>query len=333
MVSVFNYIRIREWLSSKITLMIGVLLFFSYVNETPLKMVYPELLIYFLFTSMFMAVSYVANDFSDIEVDKLAGKNKIIATMPRWLIWASFLIMIVAGNVPIIILSSNKLLCIVLIVVTYIMGLAYSSLGLRFKERGVWGLVECSFAQRCMPLFLIVCIEDIKGLNILFLAGWVLISFLDGLRYILIHQSIDMENDIKSGVKTFVLEKKNNYRNSIVAFFVAVIVLLTIVFIPLWLDYPVLLLAVYIIYGAFEYCIYMVLVVYANKDWFVSYDSVPLEAFLNMIFPLVMGLVLICILGWRMIPYCIVMLAICRKPLMIKADLAKIYIKSKINKG
>ena len=330
MKKVIRFLRADEWLTSKVTLMTGVLLFFSYINATGVDRVIREMIAFFLFVSMFLAVSYVANDLSDIEVDKKAGKQKVIAELPGWMVFFSFFIMIIIGNIPIILISINKKHSIILIVVTYILGLAYSTLGLRFKEKGAVGLIECSFAQRCKPLFLVACLEEVKGISNIYLTGWIVISFLDGLRYILIHQILDMDNDIKSGVKTFITQKRKNFRNIIRTFLVTEVLILCGVFTPLWGDMPVFMICIISIYVLFELCIYIVLNIYAGKDWLVTFDSVPLEAFLNVVFPTAMGIFMVRTAGWQMLVYCVLVVMLCLKSLTVKMNIVAIFIRSKM---
>ena len=330
---VLLYLRLNEWLSSKIVFMSGILLFFLYINGEPVGNPVPIIAAYFLYTSMFMATSYVANDFSDIQIDKKSGKKKVIAEMPQWQIWSSFVLMFLIGNVPVMLLAKHKVSCAALILITYYLGLAYSGLGLRFKEKGVWGLVECSWAQRCMPLLLIPCLMEMDPTGWWYLTGWMIVSFLDGLRYILIHQTIDLHNDLKTGVQTYVTEKRKNYRN-VIAFFLSLeIGLLCVVMIAFWEKALVGMLLMAGIYFACEYCIYQVLNVYAKKDWLVTFDSVPLEAFLNFVFPFFVGLCLCRTHSVFYLVYCLIIVFICWDPMKIKLDLVKVFVQSKLKRG
>ena len=87
MKKVIAYLRMEEWLSSKVTMMLGILMYFLYLSNSSTKKSLIDVLIYFLFLGMFLAISYVANDFSDLEIDKKVGKRKVIATMRKWQIW------------------------------------------------------------------------------------------------------------------------------------------------------------------------------------------------------------------------------------------------------
>ena len=128
MKKIIYYLRIKEWLSSKVTMMMGVFVYFLYICKTEITAALAGLLVYFLFLSSFLAISYIANDYSDIEVDKKAGKKKVIAEMEKWQIWLSLVLIFFLGNVPLLIYCQNKIIMIIFLIVTYLLGIAYSAL-------------------------------------------------------------------------------------------------------------------------------------------------------------------------------------------------------------
>lgn len=171
----------------------------------------------------------------------------------------------------------------------YLSGAAYSSPWLfRFKERGFVGLVECSVAQRCLPLIPLVLLFQV---NLLFLVVFMVLSFINGLRYILIHQAVDYENDIKTGVKTFVSAGHNKYRTVVIMLLIIEIVLFVGVFIKLGADH-IYIIPVVILYCAFEKIIATVVIKYMNIDLFCTFLAVPLEALYNVVFPVLTAVIL-----------------------------------------
>lgn len=331
MKNVISYLRIKEWLDSKVTFMIGILLLFYFCIDARIDEVLIKAVAYLLYVSMFLAISYVANDFADMEIDKKAGKKKVIANMPKWLIWFSLIVMAVIGNVLVLICTENKLLCVALIILTYFLGLAYSTLGIRFKERGIWGLIECSFAQRCMPLFMILVLVELDIPLIVLLLGWIVLSFINGLRYIIIHQVNDLENDVATGVNTYVTKKRQNYRKRIVVMLITEIVITCVLLSPLWVNKTILTIIFILINLGLEYCIYIVIQKYAKKDIFLTYDSVPMEAFYNALFPILAGLCMTSLdVRWAVV--LLPVIAICFKPFLVKCKIAVVYIESRIGK-
>lgn len=332
MKKIASYLRIREWLDSKVTFMMGILLFFYFcIGERFETITVVKTVAYFLYVSMFLAISYVANDFADMEIDKKSGKVKIIANMPKWGIWSSLILMAMVGNLPLLACADNKWVCSIIIALTYFLGLAYSTLGIRFKERGLLGLIECSYAQRCMPLLIILVLVKTDVLLTIMLLGWMCLSFIDGLRYIIIHQVNDLENDIASGVDTYVVRKRGNYRKVLFDLLIAELIITTLLLIPLWKKMVILTSAFVLFNIVLEYCIYVVIQKYAQKDILLTFDSVPMEAFYNTLFPVLSGLSL-AIIDMRWIVFAVILLMISHKSFIIKCKIALVFIKSKVRK-
>lgn len=331
MKNIISYLRIREWLDSKVTFMLGILMLFFFSMKTGFEMeAVAKVAAYFLYVSMFLAISYVVNDYADLDIDKKAGKEKVIAHMPKWSIWCSIIAMAIAGNVPILLYADNKAVCVVLIILTYFLGLAYSIPGIRFKERGLWGLIECSFAQRCMPLLIIISLIKLDTHLVVMLAGWVILSFVDGLRYIIIHQVNDLENDVATGVNTYVSKKRGDYRKKMIGLLTAEIAITCILLIPLIVEKPILTLAILLFNFCLEYCIYVVIQKYAMKDIMLTYDSVPMEGFYNALFPVLTGLCM-AFLDIRWIAFLIFIIIISFNAFMVKCNIARVFVQSKKN--
>lgn len=323
MKNVISYLRIKEWLSSKVTMMMGIFLYFLYLNNNS-KHSLMGIAAYFLFVSAFLAISYIVNDFSDIEVDRKAGKQKVIANMKKWQILLSILVIFLIGNVPVLLYCNSKVLAIFLIVITYLGGLAYSTLGIRFKEKGVWGLIECSLAQKCMPLSLIYVMQDLKNMQVYLLIVWMIISFLDGIRYIVIHQIIDLDNDKKGGIVTFVSQKKRNYRKTLIVLLILLIAGVIGILFPIIIDHILISVIFCIAFTLLEFGIYKVLCVFAKKDWICTFDSVPLEAFLNCGMPMLIG-ICIALRDYYMWIFVGVVLVLSFRLMAVKWNIAKLY--------
>ncbi len=318
------YLRVREWLSSKVALALAVCAFFTF--SAPMGPVRALLLLggFFLFVSTFLSVSYVVNDFCDREVDRLAGKQKIIANLPTGVVIASIAALITIGCAPALILSPAPLKCIAVMTLVYALGLAYSLPGIRFKERGALGLVECAVAQRCMPLLLIPCLLGMQVFLIPYFYLWLAISCLDGLRYILIHQIVDRENDERAGVTTYVRQSGQDAQalRRLVAGTTTLETLLCLVALaPIALEHPVVVVVGVASTVVLELCIHRVLHRYAGKDWLATFDSVPLEAYLSFIFPCMVG-VARAFTSWDGIVFAFVSVLLSAQPVLAKLDLA-----------
>jgi hypothetical protein len=328
MKAVMKYLRIDEWISSKVTMMLGMTAYFICVDKVSIHDASRILVRFFLFASAFLAVSYVSNDFSDIEADKKAGKEKIIAKLPKPIIWLSLVLLTVICVLPVMLYVKNKMAAAVVLALTLFFGIAYSMPGIRFKEKGILGLVECSFAQRCMPMAVLWLFFDADAGNILLWVLWFALSFINGLRYILIHQYIDSDNDRLSDVHTFVSDKRFSIKTSIICFLVLEVICCIGLCIPLFTEFWFIFVPGFLLCLILEFCIYQVLNVFAKKDWLVSFDSVPLEAMLNFFLPIMFGACMVKYSPW-MILFCLFVMICCYHAMKIKIGIAAVYVKSK----
>lgn len=283
--------RVPDWIDSKVPFMVAIALFLCVFCDSELqgRALYARLGAYFLYVSMFLAFSYVINDYTDIDVDIKAGKHKEMHNMPRPLIVCSMILMILVGTMPMLLLASNRLLFICYTAVLYATGAAYSVPWLlRFKEQGLMGLIECSVAQKCLPLIALMFLFKVRWY---YLSLFVIVSFVNGLRYILIHQTLDYENDIKSGVRTYVSEGHHRYRIAILMAFALECAMMLCVMIRMGMQYYFVWVMVPA-YALFELAIATVVFRYMQMDWFCTYISVPLESLYNVFFPILMAIVI-----------------------------------------
>lgn len=285
--NLLTYLRVSEWYDSKIPMMMSVLLFF-YVCDTSV-FTYHDFLIryscYFIFITMFLAFGYVINDYSDIEVDKRVGKKKLIAQMPTAAVNLSLVSLFILGNLPFLYLSHFTATSVAFVVLTYFLGASYSIKQFRFKEKGIHGLIVCSFAQKSFPLLGILFLIKVNSFQFL---CWFLLSFINGLRYILIHQMLDLENDRLSSVHTYVSSGANYVKEGVYLCFVMEIALLGILTVPLFMKHPIIMISLGIAYIIIEWIIITFVNDYMHKPCFFTYDAVPLEDLYNIYIPMVL---------------------------------------------
>ena len=309
---ILHYFRINDWLDSKVPFMAGVLLFSLWFgkNNYPVNQQYLLFALYLLYVSMFLAFSYVINDFTDLEVDRAAGKQKVMLSLSKPLIIFSLAAMLVIGCVPLYFFVDNKIAYIFFTAFMYLCGAAYSVRWLfRFKERGFIGLLECSVAQKCLLIAA---------------------SFISGFRYILIHQAIDLHNDKKTGVKTFVVEKDFNIRGWIIAALILEILLMAVIFFQICYTYPIVIIFI-VAYFALERIIAIVVVKFMSVDLFVTYLAVPLESLYNVFFPIIMAVIL-AVNNIKALGIPIVIAALVAKCFMGKAAFVKVFFQTALKK-
>lgn len=281
-------------------MMVAAFLFFvisdnSYLLQTigGIKSFVMCFICYFLFIFMCLAFGYLTNDFSDIETDKLAGKDKIISKISKKYVYISLLLLFLCGNLPILLLTNFNILMILLIIIVYFMGAAYSIKLFRFKEKGVMGLIISSVAQKCLPLISIPLIININPLTFLL---WFLLMFINGLRYIIIHQICDLENDRKTGITTFVSSfvssKGTSYKKYIFLLIVFEIALVLLILLPHLNLYLTALSTFIFMYTCWEIFTIYVVNKFMQMSCFTTFYMVPLEDLYNIYLPQFFGIIM-----------------------------------------
>ncbi|MGN1157334.1 MAG: UbiA family prenyltransferase [Agathobacter sp.] len=298
--------RVGEWYDSKVPMLLLPALYIMITSGTAstgndLGIV----LLLLVFDSVFLAFGYLINDYADMEVDKKAGKEKIIHRLPALIPFFLVIGSVVLGCLPVLFVSHEWKTILVLVII-YFFGGSYSAPPLRFKERGILGLLVSSTAQRCFPLLLIPILLDVPvdGGYVL----WMLLSFCVGIRYILVHQYIDAENDRRTGVETYVIHHQLEVAVLIKCAFAAELVITIILLVPVCQEYrwTIVFLMGYAFLSLIRWrgC----KMVYGHGGLY-SFDQVPLEDFYNHFLPLIFVILLmqqdlwwgILFVGWMMV--------------------------------
>jgi 4-hydroxybenzoate polyprenyltransferase len=215
---VFKLVRGPEWWYSKIQ----PLLFFICIhlynrsNDHPYAPIDAYLITFLLLMSACSAAAYgyLINDYFDQQVDERAKKSKLLSKYTKKQSFVILVLLIVSGILPFVFIGYNKL-AIALLFLGYLAATFYSAPPVRFKERGILGVISSSVAQRVIPALFInagmagsIAIEQPRDIYLILTE--VIWAFMVGIRWILIHQLRDKSNDILSGVKTFVTSHKSS---------------------------------------------------------------------------------------------------------------------------
>jgi cytochrome P450/4-hydroxybenzoate polyprenyltransferase len=150
----------------------------------------------------YAAFGHIVNDYADRDIDRAAGKKKLLAA------WSERGAQIAAA-IPFIGTIGLALICFdspttVVTMIAVLVAALYSLPPARLKERGALGWLAAALAQRTLPLA-IIC-EALKVWDVV-LVGFSVLSTLIGLRWIIAHQLQDRENDRGSGVRTLATEQ------------------------------------------------------------------------------------------------------------------------------
>jgi len=143
---------------------------------------------------------YAINDAADFSKDRLSGRDDggLIPCRKHSLIVA---LMALLAGILLLFAATSELLPRMITIVTLLIGIEYSLRPLRFKERGVWGVITGAAMQR--PALFVIFAAMLGVWNWL---GTVLVVWLfcGGVLGMLGHQILDCQNDRTCGVHTFV---------------------------------------------------------------------------------------------------------------------------------
>jgi MoaA/NifB/PqqE/SkfB family radical SAM enzyme/4-hydroxybenzoate polyprenyltransferase len=282
-------VRWSEWYNSKLPL-IALISLYSILNKNlPLSLALKPYALTLIFVILYLAFGYLINDLSDCEVDIKAGKIRAVHKLPK--IWG-WIIAIIISVIGILSLSEyyDRPFVSILVCACYVLAVVYSLPPLRLKERGWWGLISASAAQRSLPALIAAAVFDHINWDVGIFA---ILYLLIGLRWILIHQIEDFNNDLKTGVQTYVTQQKDNIHLKSLQKCIFGMEVLCLVILLTYLGWilPVFL----IVYGAYVTYIIWLHRVYRKVNFNISlfsYVYVPLADFYLIIWPLSLALYL-----------------------------------------
>lgn len=271
-------IRMNEWMFSKIPFMfVPVLLCMAQDGREAFGSVICAT--YFVYLFAFFSFGYAINDYSDIEADRMVNKQNIMGELSPG-IRLLVLVLCFVGALPMVIVCGNRI-SLVNMALVYFWGAAYSVWPFRFKERGVWGLIVCSLAQRSLPLLPLLAVSSSAKTIVIV---WSIIGGLVGLRYILIHQVIDVESDRISKTETFAVHHFQLTRRGLyMCFILEVAVVLGFL---IWYHGWQLALVLGVVYGIIMLVIFYTVHFIYEQSYLISYIAVPFEDFYNFYYPL-----------------------------------------------
>ena len=229
----FKSIRITTWWFKLPPFL--VLIYSYFIKENIGDIRYEIFLISFLLTGLVIGAVFASfiNNYFDQEDDAIAGKYNSMINLSK-----NYQIIILVGIFLSGVLFSIFLISNFYAFVFYWSGwfcfYLYSSKLFRLKERAYYGIICDGLASQFFPsLFLFSFLYNEKlDENLTFVISgsvWMMFSF--GMRSLIIHQYNDFENDMKSGVDTFVTNSSMSTKNIFKAFVLVVEIISFFVFI------------------------------------------------------------------------------------------------------
>jgi len=195
---VVRLVRVRDWWDKLLHLAGAAFLLWNCSGRTGVDM--RGFAAYMVGVLCLLMGGYTINDAADFPQETAFSHEKR-EQLPRRI---HSLMVALAGLVTGILLllaATSETLPRLIAFVTVLFGVEYSLLPIRFKERGVWGVIVGATTQK--PALFLVFAAMLGAWNWLsaVLTVWL---FCGGILGILGHQTLDYHNDLVAGVRTFV---------------------------------------------------------------------------------------------------------------------------------
>lgn len=172
-------------------------------------------ILFFIALVAIAAFGYLLNDLCDVEADTRAGKPNGLAGFVL-----AFRIIIVSIPLAVGVIAwvemirypglyiPLRMLANLLFFIQILALIIYSVKPLRLKDRAEWGILADAFYGHLNPVLITLCVFGFSGIlrpwGALLITLLVLLSFIKGIRNILLHQIEDRKSDMDAGINTVV---------------------------------------------------------------------------------------------------------------------------------
>jgi len=237
---IIRLVRIKEWWDKLLHLTGSAALMMFYIDRVNIDLV--VFMAYLAAIVCLLMGGYTINDAADFLQDKVADKKG----MPKR--EHSLILSVASLTTSLILIYSirSDILPILITVITILIGLEYSLPPIRFKERGAWGIIVGSATQKPALFMIFIAIISMWNWLSTVLTVWL---FCGGMLGMLGHQILDYQNDLKSGVWTFVARygpRPALLLSIICAAIITITIIAPLVFVPFKEALPIMcLLAVF----------------------------------------------------------------------------------------
>lgn len=204
--SFFQHIRISAWWFKLPPFL--MLLYLYFIEENIYDFYQQISLILFLSAGLIIIAVFASfiNNYYDQEDDLKAGKENKMINLGKKQQFAVLGISVVAGIFYSFFLIQN-LYALTFYWLSWFCFYIYSNKKTRLKEKTYLGVIFDGLGSQFFPvlfLFSFLYIKNFENHLVSIISGTIWMTFSFGMRSLIIHQYYDYENDIKSGVRTFV---------------------------------------------------------------------------------------------------------------------------------
>lgn len=196
---VLDLVRWKAWYDSKLPFFLLCMYYAAMSTESTGLPVVHDMAVLFLLLCLYASFGYVVNSLSDRSVDMAAHKSNALARMSDKSAQALVGTLAVGGVLATLLTYRNQPSVAALFGLAFLTAAAYSLPPIRFKERGMLGLLVSAIAQRALPVVIVFQALGMWDWTALALC---VLSMLIGLRSIIVHQIVDEEADVRAHVRT-----------------------------------------------------------------------------------------------------------------------------------
>ncbi len=218
-----NLARTAEWFQWKIPPLAAAGYATIFLNDLPFSAKMFSLPILIVSICMVGAYGYIINDIFDIEQDLAAGKKNTMAKLSPFMRFFLLGFCLFIGFTVFLLLNPTPLM-LSLYAANFLLPTLYSVPPIRWKERGILGVLADTSAAHMLPTLIITYtitqLAPLAGID-----SWLLVitmtiwAFFVGFRGIINHQLLDLEDDQRIDVITFAGSKsRKNIRNIVMWF-------------------------------------------------------------------------------------------------------------------
>lgn len=143
---------------------------------------------------------FLINDLCDMPYDIKAGKRSVVHDLSKTIFVGLILGVVFISATHLLYL--NELSYIAVYILSYILATLYSAPPIRFKSRGLSGIVVNALIEKMLPVLAVFAFFNHFWMDtLIFLAA----SFFIGILDIITHQVYDYETDLRIGIRTFIV--------------------------------------------------------------------------------------------------------------------------------
>ena len=175
-------------------------MFYATLNHpAPATSMISEITVLFLLLCLYASLGHIVNSYCDRKIDLAAGKPNALAAVSDTGGRELVAFVLIASLVTIFLIYVDQPVVLAMFYLAIVIAVLYSMPPIRLKERGIFGLIAATIAQRTLPVAIVFHALAVWNWTALALC---LLSTLIGMRYIIVHQIKDESADLLARVQT-----------------------------------------------------------------------------------------------------------------------------------